>query len=113
MTTIEQLKDTYRFVGEDVEEYLQNNKDLVDILMDAVQPIQKIFGKPQLLLEVIIDNDEELKDYWECLFIIIKANCTLKESLDKDDQLFTEWFEKYADVLDGRLNYIVEPTNAK
>ncbi len=113
MTTIAQLKDTYKFVGEDVEEYLQNNKDLVGILMEAIEPIQKIFGKPQLLLEVIIDNDEELRDYWECLFIIINANCSLKESLDKDDQLFTEWFEKYSDVIDGRLNYIVEPTNVK
>ncbi len=113
MTTIAQLKDTYRFVGEDVEEYLQNNKDLIDILMEAIQPIQNMFGNSQLLLEVIIDNDEELKDYWECLFIIINANCSLKESLDKDDQLFTEWFEKYSDVIDGRLNYIVEPTNVK
>ncbi len=113
MVTIEQLKDVYTFADDNVEEYLQKNKDLIDVLMEAVEPIRRIFGNSQLLLEVMIDNDEELNDYWECLFIIINANCSLKESLDKDDQLFTEWFEKYSDIIDGRLNYIVEPTNAK
>ncbi len=105
LTTIKQLQNAYKFVGKDVEKYLQNNKDLINILMEAIELIQKIFGEKQPLLEKVVDEVEDWS--WEYLLITIKANCNYEDAENKGNQLYDEWYIKYADIIKSRLNYMI------
>ncbi len=100
MATIEQLKDVYKFVGDDVEEYLQKNKDLIDILMEGVEPIQKMFYKIELSLI------KSKKD--KGLFLSINGYHKFGDKETKyEENEWDEWYEKYANTIKGRLSYLI------
>ncbi len=114
MDKIKELKNYYKFMDvkddNEVERYLSGNEDLVDILMGAVKPIQNIFGNPHLVLNVHAEYLDMFGFYTRFLFLLIKTDCDILTSRNRENELYAKWFTKYVDELNGRLYYLVKPT---
>ena len=104
---MEQIENLYTFTDRnEVRQYLLKNPDLLDILLNGVDEIKKVFGSNfPLLLEVHTDPEED----WDELFIIIKTDLSVEEVINKDEELFFSWFHGIIRQVGMRLSYTEEP----
>ena len=72
----------------EINGFLFNHKDLLDILLIIPIQVQHFFGEVSLELQVIKDPEED----YEGLFIIIKSNFTPEKSIDLLDQMEDYWW---------------------
>lgn len=86
----------------EISNFLEVNGDLIPILKEASEHIHKVFGECTLYLE--LDQYD-----WDELFIIIKTSLSPKDAVNKEIELFKEWFVNVMDITGKRLNYGEEP----
>ncbi|MBI5208124.1 MAG: hypothetical protein HY934_10110 [Candidatus Firestonebacteria bacterium] len=100
------LKIQYSFKEEkEIEIFLDNNKFLIEILIEAKNKIINIFRQNvELLLELHKDYEEDFEE----LFIIIKAFYSPEEMITLANKLDEAWFLNRMDDTKGKLNITVE-----
>lgn len=87
----------------DVRDFLRMNLPLVDVLVEALSPLNNIFGNIQkLLLEVVIDP--EAPEYKE-LVCSVYTTLEPEEALSKLDAFDDSWFLSQIDKTKGALNF--------
>lgn len=90
----------------EVKKYLLSNKHLINILFDANNHINSIFGRNiKKMIEVDVDPDEGFEE----LFIIIKSPYSASESLKLVHRLEAKWLIDIMDEVQDKLNIIEEP----
>jgi len=100
------IKSLYSLRNEEaIVEFLSQNRDLMEYLLDAPAKIREIFGD-DVKLELELHTDPE--ENWDELFIVIVTSVSPKEVIEMERQLFKEWFGKIVDKIGGRLNYTSE-----
>ncbi len=109
MSSIADLKKIYKFNGDDVEQYLKENKDLIKVLLGAKEYIDRIFGA-DTKVELAVMTDEV--DHWKSLFVVIRDNADSKSTIKKLDELDDTYFSNCLDVMDDRLICVTEPEEA-
>jgi len=103
---LEYLEKIYIFESrKEVQEYLLNNEELIEILLDSFEHIKKIGGDYPLYLELHHDPEEEFDE----LFIVIKTNLSPEKALKLEEALFNEWFISIMDRVKNKLNFTEEP----
>lgn len=99
------IKSLYSLINEEaIVEFLLQNPDLMEYLLEAPAKIREIFGDVKLELELHTDPEEN----WDELFIIIVTSASPKEAIEMERRLLKEWFGKIVDKIGGRLNYTSE-----
>ncbi|RLE07346.1 hypothetical protein DRZ78_03130 [Candidatus Aerophobetes bacterium] len=91
--------------AKEIRAFLVSNDDLIQILLNAQEHIQKVFGQFPIFLELHHDSEEE----WDELFIVIKTNYSPEKAVELENQLFEEWFVEVLSKVSGRLNFTEEP----
>jgi len=108
---VELLLRNYTF-KDDLEEieiihFIFENWFLVSILTDAPKKISAIFGNTYtIVLELFVDPEDN--NGTGKLFVVIRTNEELDESLKKFDQLLNIWFNSIIIQTNGLLNITVE-----
>jgi len=108
---VESLLRSYIF-KDDLEQieiiyFVYKNWLLVPILKECPAQVRNIFGKNiNLLLELFYDPEEEAENIE--LFIVVRPNLKLDESLSKFDLLLTNWFNSVQHKTKGLLNITIE-----
>jgi hypothetical protein len=108
---VESLLQNYSFKDalEQVEiiHFIYDNWFLVSILEECPAQSSAIFGKnTNLVLELFSDPEEETESTE--LFIVIRPDLKLDESLKKFDQLLVGWFNTVQHRTHGLLNITIE-----
>lgn len=89
----------------DVENYLNQNTDLLGYLSSLPACISKSEGVESVELELYHDIEE----HWEKLFVAVNTAIEDVDELDTlDDSLFSSLFEPKAELLSGRVVLSVE-----
>jgi len=103
---IDYIENIYIFKNpEEIKMFLMSNDDLIQILLDAREHIQRVFGQVPIYLELHHDPEEE----WDELFIVIKTNYSPEKAVEFENKLFEEWFIEIISKVSGRLNFTEEP----
>jgi len=103
---LEQIEKSYILENpREVKEYLLDNNDLIPIVNEAPEYINRIFGYVPIFLELHHDPEEN----WDELFIVIKTNYPPEKAVELEIKLFDEWFINIMDKVGNRLNFIEKP----
>lgn len=108
---VESLLQNYAF-RDDLEQieiihFIYEKWFLVPILEECPAQSSAIFGKnTNLVLELFSDPEEEAESTE--LFIVIRPDLSLDESLEKFDQLLAGWFNTVQHETKGLLNITIE-----
>ena len=86
---INSLQEIYTFLNpEKVKTFLRRHEELIPVLFEAPEHINRIFGQnPPLYLELL----EDPEDNEECLFLIIGTNRNPKEVVELLERLYEKW----------------------
>jgi hypothetical protein len=86
---IDALEEIYTFLEpEKVKTFLRRHEELIPILFEAPEHINRVFGQnPSLYLELL----EDPEDNDECLFLIIGTNRNPKEAVELLRRLQEDW----------------------
>jgi len=106
MRDIINLSEKYKLKNPgDIVEFLQSNTDLIDVLLTGYDHIKCVVGEAEIWLELY--HDPEIEG-WDTLFIIIRKDLSVEDTIKLEDKLFNEWFINIIDKVATRLNYIIE-----
>ncbi len=109
--TVDLLLQNYSFkdVLEQIEiiHFIFNNWFLMPILEECPAQSSALFGKNTNLVLELFNDPEDETDTTE-LFIVIKPDLSLDESLEKFDQLLADWFNTVQHKTQGVLNITIE-----
>ncbi len=86
--------------------FLLTNDFLINILLEATQPIRKVFGE-SIKIHLNLHSDPE--ENYDELFIVIKNRFNPNKALKCMDELDLIWFDKIDNNTQGKLNIIEEP----
>lgn len=108
---VEALLQNYVFKDEleqiEIIHFIFKNWFLVSTLEEASAQSKNIFGEDTVLALELFSDPEDEKESTE-LFIIIKPDLSLDESLEKFDQLLAGWFNTVQYKTQGLLNITIE-----
>ncbi|MBA7555781.1 hypothetical protein ES705_48466 [subsurface metagenome] len=108
---VESLLQNYAF-RDDLEQieiiyFIFKNWFLVPILEKALAQAKNIFGEDTVLALELFSDPEDEKESTE-LFIVIRSDLNLDESLRKFDKLLADWFNTVQHKTKGLLNITIE-----
>jgi len=100
---IASLYQYYKFFGNEMEiiQFIRKY-NLVNILLDVVREIKRVFKNNVSFLELKLQHDPE--ENFSGIFIIIHTNLSPKEAVDLLDKLDEEWWL----FIDDEISNIVE-----
>lgn len=99
----------YVILGDEkeIESYVISNQ-LMNVLLEAVPHVRRIFGSDtQLYLELSDDPEGDFRE----LFIVIKTNHEIEKSLKLLDRLDQDWFLSIVNKIGNTLNITVAGHN--
>ena len=101
------LETTYLFRNHSaVRRYLELNPELVEVLLEARQRVQHLFGaSAEVILEVV--NDPEVMDSSK-LFAYIRTPLPIDQALDRLQALDDDWFLSQLDRVGDLFNLNLE-----
>ena len=100
------LSNVFEFKNPDeIRKFILQNRELVEVLLEGVDEIYRIFGS-DIRLQLELHNDPEEK--WDELFIVIKSSYTAREAVELERKVFNEWFVYVMDKVNNKLNFIEE-----
>ena len=91
---------------DEIREFVLQNEGLLEVLLEEVGEIYRIFGS-NIRLQLELHNDPEEK--WDELFIVIKSPYKAREAVELERKVFNEWFVHVMDKVNNKLNFIEEP----
>jgi len=107
MDIIKRLSEKYILDNpEEIEKFLRDNQNLIDVILDAYDHIKRVFGDYPIHLELYIDH--EYPD-WKTLFIIVKTDYTSEKVIELENKLMEEWWLKLDEDIRMKLVFTEEP----
>jgi hypothetical protein len=91
---------------DEIREFILQNEGFLEVLLEGVGEIYRIFGS-NIRLQLELHNDPEEK--WDELFIVIKSSYTAREAVELERKVFNEWFVHVMDKVNNKLSFIEEP----
>ncbi|MCK4252064.1 hypothetical protein KAX97_11490 [candidate division WOR-3 bacterium] len=108
---VESLLQNYVFKDEleqiEIIHFIFNNWFLMPILEECPTQSSALFDKNTNLVLELFNDPEDETDTTE-LFIVIRSDLNLDESLEKFDKLLADWFNTVQHVTKGLLNITIE-----
>jgi len=108
---VESLLHNYVFKDEleqiEIIHFIYKNWFFAPILEEAPAQSKNIFGEDTVLALELFSDPEDEKESTE-LFIVIRPDLNLDESLRKFDKLLAGWFNTVQHVTKGLLNITIE-----
>ena len=90
---------------ESVYRFLRQNKDILDVALEARERILGSFESASLRIDLFRDPEEG----WEQLFIVIRTTLSAEDAVERMDSLVDDWFIDKIIATGGILNITEEP----
>lgn len=100
------LQKAFAFRG-DVESMTDGNPQLVPLLLEAGQQVERVFGSDAPVVLAVVENPEAVDSLPE-LFIFIQTPLSVPVAKEKLEQLDEEWWLDALPRGEGRLNIALE-----
>ncbi len=100
------LQHAFAFRG-DVQSMTDGNPQLVPLLLEAREHVERVFGSDALVVLAVVENPEAVDSLPE-LFVYVQTPLPVTAAREKLEQLDEEWWLDALPRAGGRLNIALE-----